>query len=455
MHTQRALLLLAPLAALLACPSANPGEPTTETGATSTGPATSTGASTTADDTAPTDPGPLTSSTSDTGATDTTVATDTGSTGPVATDTGTSTGTSTGETGSTDTGDTDTGAIDCEVSWVVPEVAADLLATHDLTWVGCELTACGAEDAPPPGESSVLCAPLAVADVPLTYLGHMHINESGAFTTADIVTPSNFAWLDGLRHTWRYDDHVYILTETDTAVDQLEVFYTVRALEVLRTTYPTSYQRLVTDAMQVPPGPVLDGFGWKNRLRSVIVSFDASPLYIAAGLTVLDQAPVHDPQSDLDIYSNVAAISIDRETIRGSSRTLGSRPIYDKASDDENFLRYMREGLAETLVHELLHPRVDRLNSTDADMNELYGRRVQQGACAKFELEEALVASSSLLLFRREGGLSDTYLDYYDVVLDANLGILKKCKDYQKWVEQFSTPSGVDPRYDLRLLDLP
>jgi hypothetical protein len=206
--------------------------------------------------------------------------------------------------------------------------------------------------------------------------------------------------------------------------------------------------------MALPDGPTLDGFGWKNRLRSFVISFDTSPLYIAAGLTVLDAVPTLDMQTDLDTYSNAAAVSIDRETILGASDTVGSRPIYDRPSDDENFLRYMREGVVETLVHEFLHLRVDRLNSVDADMLALYNRRGDPNACASFELEETLVAATSLLYFREAGGLSDTYLDYYDVVLEANREILMQCPEYPVWEQQFAFPSGVDERYDMRLFDL-
>jgi hypothetical protein len=373
------------------------------------------------------------------------------STGAASTSTTTTTGTSTGEasTGAAATGSTDTGSTACEPSWVVPSVAAEELAKHDLQWVSCELLTCGADDLPQPG---VLCDEFSLAGVPLEYLGHIHPNDSGAFTTGDVIGPTNIAWLDAPRHTYRYGDAVYVMTEQDGAADQLEVFFTVRALEILRTDHPAAYQKLVVDVAEFPAEQPLDGLTWKNRVRSVVISFDTSPLYIAAGITVLDAAPTKD--KNLDQYSNVAAISIDRETIRGASDEVGSRPIYQKPGDDENFLRYMREGIAETLVHELLHRHVDRLNSVDAAMNDLYFRRGDMAACARFELEEALVAAASLLHFRKAGGIGETYLDYYDVVLDANLEVVMQCPEFAAWEAQFSAPSGVDPRYDLRLVDL-
>lgn len=445
MQTQHGPFLLAFMGVSLACPGAD--GPLTGNGSTSSGESTSTEPASSSSGGEPTDTGVL-----DTG-------TSSGSSG--GTSEGSAEGTSegsgesssegatSGETtapGTESSGSSETGAVECEPTWAVPRVPADALAAHDLAWIGCEFTACD------PGESGILCAPFVAADAPLVYLGHLHINDTGAFTTDDVVAPNNFSWLHGQRHIYRYDENIFIMTEADEPADQLDVFYTARALEILRADHPYVYEQLVTVPTELPAGPPLDGFNWKNKLRSVVLSFDTSPLYIAAGLTVLDADP--GKLMNLDVYSNVAAISVDRETIRGESPDVGSRPIYMKQASDENFLRYMREGIVETLAHELLHTRVDRLNSVDADMQLLWERRAEQDACAKFELEEALVAASSLLHFRESGGLSDTYLDYYDVVLDGNLAKIAACPDAAMWDQKFSMPSGVHERYDLRIFDL-
>ena len=451
MHARHGTSLIALLAALAGCadtPAAMTTGVETDAGSSSSTTAlpTDTGApgETTATDTGTPEATVTTGSTADASTADASTAD--ASTADASSTVGTS------DEASSSGGSTETGAPDCAPAWTVPDVPADQLAAHDLQWVGCEFTACGPEDSPRPGEPSLLCWPFVIGGAPLVYLGYMHINETGAFSTDDVVAPDNFAWLDGTRHIYRYDQRFYIMTEADEPADQLDVFYTVRALELLRTEHPEVYQQVVADTAEVAPGPVLPGYGWKNRLRSVVLSFDTSPLYIAAGLTVLDAAPV--AMMNLDVYSNVAAISIDRETILGSLPDVGTRPIYGEPEDDENFLRYLREGLAETLVHELLHTRVDRLNSMDGAMELLYDRRGDPNACAKFYLEESLVAATSLLHFRAAGGLSDTYIDYYDVVLDANLKIVEACPDYATWEQMFSMPSGVDPRYDLRIVDL-
>lgn len=460
MHRQRTLLLLASLTAA-GCPGPG-GDTTGDTGE----PAVSTGSSDTGASAPPTsgEPGPTSTGPGETGTVDVT----TGTTGDATTGADATTGTTTGTTGDASTGTTGgdttdgtatdtetTGVVECEPSWTVPEVAADELAKHDLQWIGCEFTACGPDDAPLPGEPSLLCAPFAVADAPLEYLGAMHINDSGAFTTDQVVSAQNFAWLHGVRHIWRLGERVYVMTQADGPAEQLEVYFAVRALELMRTEHPETWDIIFTETAEIPAQDTVYDYPWKNRLRSVVISFDTSPLYIAAGLTILDAAPIINAQTTYQEYSNVAAISIDRETIRGESDSVGSKPIYGQPEPDANFLRYLREGLVETLVHELLHTRIDRLNSVDLDMNELWGRRGVNDACAKWELEEALVAATSLLHFRNRGDVGDGYLDYYDVVLDQNLAVVKACPSYMSWVDQFALPSGVHERYDLRIVDLP
>ena len=446
--SQRSLPYLSFMAALAAAPAC--GGPAGQTDSDGSAGTTSTSDATTTSEPGPTTtiepPGPTSTGTTAEASTGTTAEAST-STTTAGTTTEASTSSTTAETS---TGDTESGV--CEPVWVVPEVAADALAQHDLLWIECELRSCGVDEQPGPGETSLLCDEFTLDGVPLEYLGYLHPNATGAFTTDDVITPSNIAWLDGERHVYRYGGSIYVMTEQDEARDQLEVFFTVRALELLRVDHPATYQALLVDTAEYPAEAPIDGLGWKNRTRSVVISFDTTPLYIAAGITVLDAAPTLD--QGLDLYSNVPAISIDRETILGASDQVGSRPIYDKPGDDENFLRYMREGVAETLVHELLHRYVDRLNSVDAAMNDLYFRRGDMQACARFELEEALVAAASLLHFRAAGGVGETYLDYYDVVLDANLEVVMQCPEFATWEAQFSAPSGVDPRYDLRLLDL-
>ncbi|MEZ4452677.1 MAG: hypothetical protein R3B09_24670 [Nannocystaceae bacterium] len=462
MHIQRSLLPLAYVAALAACNGADEGTSAADDGATtseggttvaSTGLFTSSAGTTGATSTDATTSGPGTTASTTAPGTTEPGTTEPGTTEPGTTEGTTDPGTTTGTDTDTDT-DTEgtTGVVECEPSWAIPEVPADALAAHDLGWIGCELLACGDEDKPEPGEPSVLCREFSLEGVPLEYLGHLHINETGVFTKDDVVSPQNIPWLDGLHHIYKYDQSIFLMVEGDEASDQLDVFFAVRALEILRADHPLVWERLIDAIGEFPAEKTLMNASWKNRLRGVIVSFDTSPQYIAAGLTILDTAP--ESMMNVDLYSNVLGISIDRETIRGSSDTVGSRPIYKKPGDDENFLRYLREGLVETLVHELLHPRVDRLNSVDTAMNELWNRRFDNQACARFELEEALVAASSLLHFREAGGVSDTYLDYYDVVLDANLAKVAECPDYPTWSQEFSIPSGVDPRYDLRLFDL-
>jgi hypothetical protein len=351
-----------------------------------------------------------------------------------------------------------------QAHWDIPDVDRAELDKHDLSWIGCGFTACAEADEPSSNRdaasASTLCTLTSVRDLPFVYLGHIHPNQTGAFTTTDVISRSNIGWLDSPRYVYRLGETLYILTESDTASDQLDVFYTLRALEILRTRYPTAYEQLIVQAVQVPNEPSsgdgevrLPQHSWKNRTRSILISFDSSPKDIAAGVTVLDAAPKTDPTTGLKQYSNVDVISIDRETIRGQAQ-FGSRPLYGKANPEENYLRYMREGLVETLVHELLHRQIDRLSSIDDRMKALRERRTAASACEVDALEEVLVAGTSLDYFRRTGGLGENLLAYHDKVLANNQVRICKCREYSQWETWFRKASGSESKYELRLLDL-
>lgn len=345
----------------------------------------------------------------------------------------------------------------CEAArWTIPAVPRADLDAHDLKWVDSSWTACCPGDVPQGADpkDSLMCSALRPDLGALSYLGLKHPNQSGAFSTPDVISPKSFAWLDGPRHIYKYGDHVYITTSADEAHDQLNVFFTLRALEILRTKYPQTQEYLFTEMSRFPTRPALEGTGWKNRVMSFIFSFDPSPEQIAAGITAIDAAPKKDPNTGLDLYENTAIISIDSETILGRDSTAGSRPLYGMDDADENYLRYMREGLHDTIVHEVLHRLIDRLNSVDPRMNVLYNRRSGAKICEPIALEEALVASSSLALFRRTGLISTAYLQYYDQILDENRRRIAQCPEAAQWAKDFASQSS-EPRYQMSLLNLP
>ncbi|MFY0541465.1 hypothetical protein [Nannocystis pusilla] len=257
--SQRSLSSLGFTLALAAAPAC--GGPAAQTDSDSSAATTSTSDATTSEPgptTTVEPPDPTSTGTTSEASTDTTAEATTGTTAESSTSTTTvesSTSTTTAETSTTSTqgtstGDTESGV--CEPTWVVPDVAADALAEHDLLWIECELLSCGVDEQPGPGETSLLCDEFTLAGVPLEYLGYLHPNATGAFTTDDVITPSNIAWLDGERHVYRYGESIYVMTEQDEARDQLEVFFTVRALELLRVDHPATYQALLVDTAEFP-----------------------------------------------------------------------------------------------------------------------------------------------------------------------------------------------------------
>lgn len=253
--------------------------------------------------------------------------------------------------------------------------------------------------------------------------------------------------LDREAYFWRYGD-VHIAVPGDTHRDQLNVYAVARALEILRYRYPDAYQRLFVDVRGFPAdSPTFEKH--RRRFSTLLFSFDESPTYVAAGATGLG-AIATPAGSTIAASSNIAVVSIDNTTIQGSSPN-GSQPIYQRSAD-ENYVRYLREGLVESLVHEMLHRYVDHRSSFDAVYNELH--RYRNGGI--FEVEEAIVASTSLGYFSRAGGLQSDISYYYNDTLRSNIRTMMSrtlAERFARLVNPGLTGSGYMQRLRLPVLN--
>lgn len=224
--------------------------------------------------------------------------------------------------------------------------------------------------------------------------------------------------LDREAYFWKYGSYA-IAAPGDTYRDQLNVYAVARALEILRVRYPIAYDRLFLSVREFPADSPTIGV-YKNRYRLVLFSFDESPLEIAAGATAFANLTTKTPGSDIQYSANTAIVSIDNTTIQGFTPDTGSQPIYRREAE-ENYVRYLREGLAETLVHEMLHRYVDYRYTYDPVYNEIRKSRDHGDQTLAFGIEEAIVTSTSFDYFLRQGGLQADLAFFYRGKLEVNV----------------------------------
>lgn len=290
----------------------------------------------------------------------------------------------------------------------------------------------------------------------LQYLGRVHPNSLGAFspTSKYWVNTFNLAWIDSPSYTYRYDG-IYISVPENDVRNQLNVYYTIRAINLLKYRYPKAYDRLFLRT-KTPPAEGDIARKRFDRFSAIYISFNQSPGSIAASFS---SEFLSKEQQNLPTYDLVPIVSIHSQTILGEKESSGSRPIYQTTSIDPQpstnydryYLTYMREGLVETLVHEMLHRYIDYSQSVSRRSAYVF-QTLRQAGNVGGRAEENTVMNTSLSFFEKEGGLGPETATYYKVVFDRNIQAIKdanKLKEYADGVA--SMPYGTEYRKAFRL----
>lgn len=218
--------------------------------------------------------------------------------------------------------------------------------------------------------------------------------------------------LSARRQFFAYDVFIItVMTESDRHLDM--VLRAASALDTLKRSHNEAYEFIVS-TMSFPTAPSMPDTQWKNKATKIFISFDKTPDYIGAGATLVGSATT---DKGLSLFSNYTVISVDEETILGAFENMGSRRIYKQQSAEENYKRYMADGLIFTLVHEMTHRYIDHRNSTSRLANTIYQSRNKGGDDA----EEIVANETALALLR--GRLS---IEQMQELMNENTDLIRK-----------------------------
>lgn len=278
----------------------------------------------------------------------------------------------------------------------------------------------------------------------LDYLGYIHPNDTNLFA-GNPVKSNNSNSINKNLHVYRYGSF-FVSSETDTEADQQNVYYTVRAINILRYRYPKAYAKLFVETGSHPTDAPR-GLGLSNSYKAHWIAFNKTPDDIAASYASFVQEGAF-PKSGgptINRYRNVSVTNIHSGNIMGDAATQGSKVIYQNLDAAENYRPYMRDGLVETLVHEMLHRYIDHSYVVDERIKTI--RLNRQGE--SFNLaEECAVMNTSLSYFMREGGLSDVVPAYYlSRIFNSNIKILESKNLLNSYAEVFSGSAAPSNNY--------
>jgi len=267
--------------------------------------------------------------------------------------------------------------------------------------------------------------PIERVDVPVDLA---HVERMGRARTGGIaVLPPGFAdgqgdggLLAGECVAWRAGT-VWIAVPDDSRMSELRVWFVLRALTLLRHRYPEAWSALFEQTSRYPAVAAVDGAGAgsTSRIAAVLVAFDESPTAVAASITAHDAAPepLDAPGAARPVVGsqNVAVLLIHPGRAAGDDPKCGSAAIYRSGDRATDFLRYMSDGLVESLVHEMLHVYVEFASATDPACRFLSTSpaRADGASDAWVAAEECVVMNTSLGYFARKGGLSAEVSSYY------------------------------------------
>lgn len=268
----------------------------------------------------------------------------------------------------------------------------------------------------------------------LKYLGLKHPNETGIFNANPIsAKENNTAELDKKLYIFKYGDF-YVSLESKNKESIQNLYYTLRAINIIKIRYSELYLKLFKNSMQFATKKPQFG-NWVNSNKAFWIAFNDNPSYIASNNTIFLFAG-NFPNTQIAQYRNVSLVNIHSENILGKSKTIGSRPLYKEYNDSDNHLKYLKDGLIESISHEMIHNYIDLAYTYDKSINEI---RQNRGKLNFTYAEENAVLNTSLPYFIKKGGLNEKLISYYyKNTFDYNICILNEANQLNKYGKVFT-----------------
>ncbi|WP_286884301.1 MULTISPECIES: hypothetical protein [Sphingobacterium] len=299
----------------------------------------------------------------------------------------------------------------------------------------------------------MLDEPVADLDIPINSAKLIHLGKNNPLKVIDLDSTSfvrDMPMINKDLEIFSYDG-VFILVPDKSPKNLLNIFFTARALQILKVKYPQAYLYLIAPDQvelgykKLKPGeyrPIL------NKITPII-SFDKSPTKIAGSLwnMVWAKEPTRLYEGVKNFENKFNALtSINYETDR-------PKEIYQKNDTLDNYYFYLREGLLESIVHEFTHHYISNFRNFDKKANFIYNKRYDlQDKTFSFDAEEAIVINTTESYFVKVGGLSKKlinfnlaikYKDKKEKLINMDIPINKERFEKLKELSNASTFDGV------------
>ncbi|GAB3307631.1 hypothetical protein [Hymenobacter tenuis] len=286
--------------------------------------------------------------------------------------------------------------------------------------------------------------PLLEVSVPyntkkLVYLGRIHPVKTNLFSEDQFY----FKYLDQAiadeqAHVYKYEN-LYIATRNNTLLDRYLVYYTIRAILLIKHRLPSVQTALFEKTAELPTNFLAASRSatYINMTKNYFVTFDGTlPLPSNNAYFGPLQVGFIYPTYGKELYPNTQVMYFNRNTVLNAG-SAGPVPIYPAVTDPaEKFHTYMKDGFIHSFVHERLHDWVFQFTNLNSLADFLRNKSQSSGLVSNYyPLEEAVVNNTTNSLFEaypNNGGLSGEVLRFYQKEFALSINAFKVAGAYDQ-----------------------
>lgn len=288
----------------------------------------------------------------------------------------------------------------------------------------------------------------------LKYYGYLDVNKIGIIGNAFLLTDSKTAEFYenavGARNIFQYGN-IKILGTYNSYEDQLNVYSIIRAVLILKNKYPEIYRNLFT-ATEI--SPLLNDNLTKDLPQSDKTVLNINKNYVfsihqnqknqlSATYSSLSAEFKDSFLNRLVSDNNTHLIFLNKDTIRNGGAATGANPVYKNQSKQDAQIKFLFDGLIQTVVHERLHDYLTNQMTLNAFFNYIKTDQTlitNKTACENSTylcIEEPIVTNTTNKLFDKEGGISKDVMGYYkDLFENTQIPLMKNNTDFANLISQ-------------------
>ena len=264
------------------------------------------------------------------------------------------------------------------------------------------------------------------------------------------------------QYVFKYDIFYFSVSD-NKKINALNIFFAIRAINILKYKYPEAYTKLIQETLYFPYKEYLNSLinkkiasvNYLNCNKYFFISFNSISLGVASGITYFgDKTTSWIKDASVSFSENFPVISIHEQKLLGSNANEGCKPIYKSETPYVNYQLYMRDGLIETLTHELIHRYIDVNYSVELFCNYLYNNRSSNDK-SKNSLEEAIVRYTAVNYFNQSKGISTEMMYFENVQADLNCVDLKNSNQIVPFLNTVNEKKGTHETDIFKVFQIP